>query len=135
VRFHAEHGFIYMGARARARKDSHEEKRAHIRWKKTKGPSHIARHKRNKTARDGRLSDGAEALYARSPMSYGSALKIFGTKLLLFHRRFREEETRCLPAPPWTPMLFFQSDCPPGPNQTNSVIGRTGSTNVYVAAE
>ena len=47
-----------------------------------KGPSHIARHVRKKTARDGRLSDGAEALYARSAVSYGSALKTSGTKPL-----------------------------------------------------
>jgi len=135
VRFHAEHGYIYMGARAREKKDSHEKERAHIRRKKTKCPSHIARHRRKKTTRDGRLSDGAEALYARSTVSYGSALKILGTKLIVFHRRSREEETRYLPAPPWMPMLCLQSDCPPGPNQTNSVIGRTGSTNIYVAAE
>jgi len=100
-----------------------------------KGPSHIARHVRKKTARDGRLSDGAEALYARSAVSYGSALKKSGTKSLVFHRRCREEETRCLSAPPWTPMLCLQSDCPSGPNQMNSDIGRTGSTKIHFAAE
>jgi len=51
-------------------------------WPPLKGPSHIARHIRNKTARDGRLSDGAEALYARSAVSYGSAIKKSGTKRL-----------------------------------------------------
>jgi len=101
----------------------------------SKGPSHIARHVRKKTARDGRLSDGAEALYARSAVSYGSALQKSGTKSLVFHRRCQEEETRCLSAPPWTPMLCLQSDCPSGPNQMNSDIGRTGSTKIYVAAE
>jgi len=49
---------------------------------KPKGPSHTATHIRIKTARDGRLSDGAEALYARSAVSYGSVIKKSGTKRL-----------------------------------------------------
>jgi len=101
----------------------------------TKGPSHIARDKRKKTARDVRLSHGTETLYARSAVSYGSAVKFSDTKALVFHRRCGEEETRCMTATPWSPMLRLQSDCPSGPNPTNSDIARTGSTKMYTAAD
>jgi len=100
-----------------------------------KGPSHIARHIRKKK-RTRRKAVGWGRGFVRE---VSSELRLSSKKIrhktLVLHRRCREEETRCLSAPPWTPMLCLQSDCPSGPNQTNSDIGRTGSTKIYVAAE
>jgi len=99
----------------------------------TKGPSHIARHirKKNRTRREAVGWGRGFVREVNSELRLSS--KKIRHKTLVLHRRCREEETRCLSAPPWTPMLCLQSDCPSGPNQTNSDIGRTGCTKIYVA--